>query len=158
MPHKQLLLRMHEKAPWESRNVYNRDSRYLVVVHQTNIPKWGKKNIKQKEKNSEGRGSSNQGVWTYCSTKDLRFGLVFDLNLKDRVIFGLVYWVYRFFLIAYIPTFIFTFFFEGPSSLLCFTTKHNILISLYSRQLFRTFWIIQIKVNQIILNYQLAWA
>jgi hypothetical protein len=25
MPHKQLLLRMHEKAPWESRNVYNRD-------------------------------------------------------------------------------------------------------------------------------------
>jgi hypothetical protein len=27
MPHKQLLLRMHEKAPWESRNVYNKDLR-----------------------------------------------------------------------------------------------------------------------------------
>jgi hypothetical protein len=25
MPHKQLLLRMHEKTQWESRNVYNRD-------------------------------------------------------------------------------------------------------------------------------------
>jgi hypothetical protein len=25
MPHKQLLLRMHEKAPWESRNIYNKD-------------------------------------------------------------------------------------------------------------------------------------
>jgi hypothetical protein len=69
-------------------------------------------------------------VWTYCSTKDLRFGLVFDLNLKDRVIFGLVYWVYQFFLIAYIPTFIFNFFFDGSSSLLFYFVSPQNTINL----------------------------
>jgi hypothetical protein len=33
MPHKQFFLKMHEKAPWESRYVYNRDRDTLVSYY-----------------------------------------------------------------------------------------------------------------------------
>jgi hypothetical protein len=36
MPHKQFLLRMHKKAPWEFRNVYNRD-RDILLFYLSNL-------------------------------------------------------------------------------------------------------------------------
>jgi hypothetical protein len=43
MSHKQLLMRMHEKASWESRNVYNKDTLCIYVEQVISI----KNNLKQ---------------------------------------------------------------------------------------------------------------